>query len=690
MANPIVRVNQGVRRRGGMIARQRSTSAATGGLIRATNARYLPGDPDTLWGLLGRAAFNANPIPVASVQPPDHAIVKKIFPIFHDDGTMKLVLHMGGALYEADLDAAGEFEEEAIVASSSLDNTPAGEVVAYREEGDDGRGDMWLYMIGDTGRGAYSAWSRTADGIWHRAGHQPPVEVFIVAASGGDTFSTTEVHYTCRLYDSFSDEESSHGPVVVLAAASGGTVTLTFPAGVTKPLGNSQEKGTHLRIYRTLRDEVAGVYYRVDGDDEGIALADITAGYVFTDSTSNEDSQTNGRVRADGIEGEIAWAEHGGPIPPGDGVTVFQEHTLVWGVDGFEDRVFASAQGHPEQFPVDFEGEYAYFIPFRSKKRDRVLKVVPMGPSLAIVAGETAIFRLRHVPTYTDPGFDRNVLELITDEHGVCGKKAIAPFGLNAKQAQGVIYVSREFGVMITDGLGCDQIIPEMDFHSLIEPTRWEAVEVVDYPLYQEVWIYYTPRGGSSNTEAICLDYSMVQEEKGWFRVTWPIEVKEVSSCFAFGSDGIGRLYIADASGNVFVQDSGTTDAQKIVNAQGHLRFRWYTERYALAGQGVPVHIYRGFAYGRSGIERTFTLRHYALDGSEEWDSTDKVTFGGNASEGSDTFWCNQAGQAFRVELEFTGETGSSYEDGADQAPGLLELEFEPIASAKQGRTRLV
>ncbi len=251
-----------------------------------------------------------------------------------------------------------------------------------------------------------------------------------------------------------------------------------------------------------------------------------------------------------------------------------------------------------------------------------------------------------------------------------------------------MIYVSREFGLILTDGLGATQLVPDLDIHTLIDPAFWDTVEVVDYPKYQEVWVFYTPTGGTFNSEGICIDYSRLQQERGWFRVTWPIEVRHVSACFAFGTDGVGRLYIINPSGMVFVQDSGTTDDQKIVNASGHQRFQWYTERYSLGGQGVPVHILRGFAYGRSGTERTFAVRHFALDGSEEWESNDKLTLGGTVSEGSDTFWCNQASQAFRLEMEFTGLTGSSYEDGANQAPGLTELEFEPVGTAKQGRTR--
>ncbi len=673
--------------------RRRGKRQAIGGMLKARNSRFLPGDARRIWALLGRAKYNSTAMPNGSFGEDDAAIPKALFPVYYDGAGGKLISHKGGTLFAGTLAATGTFVEEQVMAQLVTDAVPRGIPAAYRGEL---ASTHWYYPTGRTGwNSLYHFWARSSSG-WVLAGHRTPTATFTVAGNGSGSFgSANDIKFTCRIYDDVTDTESAHGPVVTLTAP-GATFTdfrLTFASGLALL---ATERGTHVRIYATLLDEEPGIYYRCDPQmtgyvtDKGIAIADFTNGFTIDDDATNTQRQINGTVRADGQEGTVSWAEHGGEPPQCGGVTVFQDHMVYYDVNGRPNDLLYSPTGYPESVPVDFDGEYAYYVRLQSDKDDRCLRCLKAGDYL-IAFCENSIFRLTHLPTFEDPGFSRNIQQLVTDSHGIAGRFAAASFGVGADQAQQIIYVSREHGIMITDGLSTSAVVQAQDFLGLVEPTKMDLIECRDYTKYQEIWIHYTPVGGSSNTQAVIVSYSQLRSGFG-LRVTGPVDVTATMSAYALGTDSVQRMYLGDPSEKiVYVQDEGNKDEQQNVNAAGHIKLDWHTARYSPFRQRGMIQVHRGIIYGVAGAEFEFTVTHYSLDGQKEYSTIDKVKIGGAPpdTETSDVFMIESMGQMFREELTYTGLSGSTYDESAATcAPAIEAIDYEYQDAGPVGQTR--
>lgn len=679
-------MDRGVNRSAGLLA-------GRGMLLRAQNARYVPGHPDALYALLGRALFDSVALPDPSTASAD-TNPKRIFSVIFDDGTRRLVLHRGGTLYEATIGGTGTFAEVYALSSGTNLLAPGGFACSY--------GDKWFYIDGNAGGidwGASTfrrAFVRTSAG-WRRAGHGKPPAPLVAGSTGilygGDpgpnnpVFSSTPVRYLYRIYDEGTNTESQHSDYVEIPAftAPEGNY-VAWPTPPTSPT----DLGTHVRLYRTLRNQPPGAYFRIDGNGPGWTLAFVAANYYdttthrFVDTVENNASIENGSVDADGIEGEEAWAEWGGAVPPARGGTIFQDRLVLWGIVTDEDAVYWSALAQPELFPVKFDGTYPYRMTFQSKRKDRVQTCVAAGQFL-IVLGEEAVFRVQALRDFNGAGADLRSQDLITDEDGCAGERAAAAFGIGQGQAQYVVYVSRKSGVCVTDGIRNDSILKELDVLSLIDPSYIQNVVIENYPRYQELAIAYTPVGGTRNTQAILVDYSNLGR-RGGFRVTWPVDVAVIDLHHAYAADGIGRLYVLDQDAKVFVQDSGTTDAQKNTNEDGDIVLDWRTARELPAGQGNTAHALRGLVYGSAGVARSFKTTHSAQDGVDEYDQIDAVQVG--PGETSDSFDANGRGSGHRLVFYYRGPTGDSYDGSGTDAPQIRFCDLELVGVATQPRTR--
>lgn len=658
--------------------------------LRARNCRYLPTDPSgRLWTLLGRAFFNSADYPAAAAPAADDLTAKRIFPYHSDSGTSKLCLHQGGAIEEADLGETGAFSEAYAITTGA---SSAGQPSAWK--------DLLFYPTGPTG-----LLLRAAAG-WAKAGHPIPQDQFNidVEATGppwceARTFNT---QYTFRIYDENYDTESVHGWIAqrgVFGADTISAVVLRFINGITAPDGF----GTHVRIYSTLVDEPPGVFYRIDGLDEGIPIADFVPGYEFLHVTevnldSNIDAQINGTVRADGEEGTPTWAEHGGPPPLGTGAIMFQNRLVIWGVPGREQDLLYSALGYPWAFPMDFgsgtltavpDPTYQYFLTMASDQPDVVIVCRLAGPYL-LAFGKFAIFRISVLPSFAFPGFDQVVQDLLSSEHGCVGELAAATFGIAGSDQRDeplqCVYVSREHGPMLTNGVYDIPIVQHLAWDQIADPAYMDQTVCLNKPDTQEVWIYYTPMGETRNTQALIISYAEI--ERSGLRITWPVDVKCDHATYGSGNDGVDRMYqmVADDR-RVYVQDSGTTDAQKNYNPGGDVRIEVESGREFTRGTTGKVRVTRAMVNGQSGPERILTAKFLSLDGREEYTVQDMPRVG--PGETSDAAMVNQAGQCVRCRLEFTGPTGSTYdEDDAACALCIDSVEYEVDAAGRQLQTR--
>jgi hypothetical protein len=644
--------------------RRLSRRAAAGGLLLARNARFLPAD-DRLWALLGRSKFNANPVPASSAPvATDDLVMKGLFSVEFDGAGGKLVCHKGGALFDSDLDGAGEFSVGFVIATQASDIVPRGIPAAYR-----GANDLtnWHYPVGRTNFKTLRYLVVRTNSAYRWGGHVKPNAAFTMSNQGSGTFSSsTPLLYGIRIYDSGTGTESQLGTTVAFTPSGTAQYSrLTFAAGVAL---QAAELGTHLRLYRTLLNEAQGIMYRIDGTGNGIALGSTVPGYTFDDDATNVESQLMGTVRADGQEGTVAWAEHGGAPPKAGACIVFDESMVYYDLFDRKSDIIYSATGYPESCPVDADGQYAYFLRMESDRDDQVVACTKTGGYL-LVFGRSAIYRVSKLPTLEDPGFTRRLQDQLTDDHGCVGRFAAASFGIGTDQAQHTLYVAAEHGLMLTDAVSTKQIVPWSDLISLIEPSRASSIQLTNYSSKQELWLAYTPVGGTKNTQAMIVDYSAMSTIG--IRVTGPVDVKAEMMHHARGTDGVCRLYLADDTSRiVYVQDSGSTDKQENTNAAGDIQLDWQLGR-SMGNQNRLHHVHRLFAYGDSGVTRAFSVIHQSLHGKYEESVTEQCEIG--PGETSDEVYIEQAGQGFRTTFTYLGPTGTTYSPNDIGNPPALE-----------------
>lgn len=651
-------VRRGLNTRGGK-------GVKPGWLLKARNSRYLPGDSQQrLWALLGRSLFGTVP---------DN--IDAIFPFYIDGGASYICAHAGSAIYEAVLGIVGTFSS------------------ALSLGGDAERGHPFSYL-----RNTYypagpdvtnGFWTREPAG-WVKGGHRTPTATFTAANQGSGSFaSTTDVVYTYRIYDNTTGTESAHGPTVTKALFNTvASVRLTFAAGVTI----NGERGTHLRIYRSLLSEPAGKLYRVDGSGDGIALALVTAGYTFDDSTSNVNALIYGLVQSDGEETTLAWAEYGGPPPKARGGMIFNDHAVLWGIDAddpelplgvnSEGIIMYSAQGLPELYPVDFDGVYQYYLTFSTSKQDKVQLCCPAGPYM-LVLNQNSIFRVLSLPTYQDAGFNRKVQDVLTTDHGCCGEEAADSFGIGTEESSYCVYVSREHGPMLTNGVSDRPIVDQANWLQIANKDALDQVVVRNYQTAQECWIFLPLAGSTTNNAALIVNYANAQE--AGLRVTGPVDVK-CNDAF-LGWTPSGRFYLAsNASGNVYIQDNGSVDAQANTNAAGDIVLEWSLPFVRLAKDVFrTAEASRLAVEGMSGTAKTFNVEIITTDGVEEYSETDTVQIGPGETDDSAT--AAVSGNSHRAALTYQGATGSTYDDeAADCAPCIQGITWEIAAIGRQKR----
>jgi hypothetical protein len=501
------------------------------------------------------------------------------------------------------------------------------------------------------------------------------------------------VVYTYRIYDNTTGTESAHGPTVTKTTFNTLlAVRLTFAAGVSV----SGERGTHLRIYRSLLGEPAGKLYRIDGNGDGIALASCTPGYFFDDSTDNVTALINGLVQADGEEASLSWAEYGGPPPKARGGMVFNDHGALWGVPGYESRVFYSAQGLMECYPVDFDGLYQYYLTFSTSKQDRVMLCRPAGPYM-LVLNENSIFRVLSLPTYQDAGFNRKVQDVLTQDHGCASFWGADSFGIGTQESSYCIYVSREHGPMLTNGVSDRPIMSLANWLSIVEPAALDKTVVRNYPTMQETWIFFAAKGSSTVNQALIADYSSLAVAGPGsaaygsvgslgLRVTGPVDVQGDDAFLGWAPDGQHFYLVSASSPYVYVQDNGKVDEQANTNAAGDIRLEWDVPAVRLAGDVFrTVCSPRVAVSGACGTAKQLTASVVVTDGVEEYTETDVVQIG--PGETDDAALSALAGNSHRLEIRYTGPTGSTYDpDDTNCAPCLEGVTWEPGSVGRQKR----
>jgi hypothetical protein len=216
----------------------------------------------------------------------------------------------------------------------------------------------------------------------------------------------------------------------------------------------------------------------------------------------------------------------------------------------------ASLPGYVEGFPAP------YFVNFETKDRDEVTCVRVVGNK--VVIGMThQLYRLNYFPRETDAEFDRGrCYEAISEHHGIVGPMAATIFSPDGGSI--LLAMVGVDGLFATDAYQLRHLSDDLDWDNLLRaPTPADVtnyktgIHLVNYPILHQLWMYFTPYGQTTNTQAMVFHYhrSHVKPD-GNLKATGPIDVATFSACLARLA-GQDVILTGQSGGFVYLEDRG-------------------------------------------------------------------------------------------------------------------------------------
>lgn len=558
---------------GGRVTSKDRSLLQPGELTVAKNCEYHVNDP-ALHQVPGRTAFNAAA---------EAASIVGIAYLEHDTLTDRLLIASGTELKTATIGTTGTFaslpelQGDADTAATTTITAPvAMDVTHYNDK----------YYYADGVNGPYKIGEQTespstpvpgGDTLYSSLNLRfsqptaPTVDTAAGASTGfvlstGKTMSFWQVEFTASAIPGALSESTvlavSHASEVATITGTGAIVkpVITYGAGV-----NTQ--ATHIQLYMTSTDAVFPL-----GSELGNAIAvanggtttiDIS-GVTTTDPLVSDFSQSSQTIYpiltvvSDGVTGSFAKY---GQVPLASTGDTFEDS---WVVNDVNDKTLIrySFPDDPVAFPT------SNFVRFETKEQDSVTCVRTIGNSL-IVGMSNSIWRVALLPRPEDATFDRGrIRSVISSKHGIVGANAAVAFGFGARSGESpelLAFVSRA-GVMSTNGFAWDVLTDDVDWENTVEESLLSQCVLVNNARKFRLELYYTPTGGTTNTECMYMHYhpshakSTLVASDNRVKAVWPVLAKAVSAAPAVIS-GKREVFTGHADGVVYLEGNGNSDA---------------------------------------------------------------------------------------------------------------------------------
>ncbi len=227
-----------------------------------------------------------------------------------------------------------------------------------------------------------------------------------------------------------------------------------------------------------------------------------------------------------------------------------------------------------------------YFLNFESKTQDKVTCIRRLGNKFIIGLAQQ-LNRVNYLPRETDAEFDRGrAYESISETEGIVGTQASCLFSPDGG-ALLLAYISHA-GPRYTDGFQSFSLSDDLDWANTVRlPVSGAATNylqnciLVNYAVLQQIWLYYTPPGQTTNTKALVFHYNKAHRKGGGtYKVTGPIAIAALAA--TTGRIGGNELLLSGQSGGfAYVEDRGYTDA-----SGGTIAFAIKTREIYSAGVG--------------------------------------------------------------------------------------------------------
>lgn len=534
-----------------------------GALLLARNCFYEP-ESNILRRIWGRSVFGT----VAAARLTGLATVR------FRNGNRFLVASAGTTLATAPLGDTGSFTSRKTLASA------AGYMEAAYYQGTDR-----LYIF--DGVNAPQVWS--GSGNTRDMGLLSPLSPLTLALvnNGGTTYPiTTTFAYCFTEYDSANNIESGPSSVAQIASS---VANSTFKLTIPTKRNSSADK---FRIYRT-----------ESGGDVFFLLAEINSSLVrYYDGTDTEalgSGSNNTAVWGFATVDDLFLATRqtmpmlgtpitanymtvNGAIPNGDIVTVFGGSLCVGGVVGYAQDWFYSLPDAPESFS-----------PVYVNREEDGLGSPLMGLGTAndrlIVLLLNSIWRYDRLARITDPGFGigATTRREVTRDHGCVAKRSVVQFSVGTPNNR-LFYLSNR-GPYVTDGYVTIPIGQDLDWSDrIVNFARLNRAVAINFPKYRVIALAVSSPSAAFNDVVWLYHYDPrhLKEATGVGKWTGPIHMRVAAGAVSGESTDETRLYTADdnASGQVYLEDNGLSDASQYENADGRIRWEWMTRDVRLGG----------------------------------------------------------------------------------------------------------
>ncbi len=289
--------------------------------------------------------------------------------------------------------------------------------------------------------------------------------------------------------------------------------------------------------------------------------------------------------------------------PLGNILAVFQDSLLVSGVAAYPQDIYYSLPLNPEQFsPI-------YFLREENERGDPVTGIGVANDRL-IAFTLNSIYRHDTLPQITDPGFGVGSAsrQEVTKDHGCVAKRSVVNFGVGQPNNR-LFYLSTR-GPFMTDGYTTTPIGLDLNWDTnMINFAAVSNAIAVNFPKYMQVRLFAPSI--SSSTNDICFIYhygpNHAKNESGVGKWTGPLDVRCAGAAVAYQANTDTRLYVADTNttGSVYLEDSGTTDAQNNYDSSGNVNWEWQTGDPTFGQQSQASKVHRVFL-NFAGTDDTF------------------------------------------------------------------------------------
>jgi len=471
---------------------------------------------------------------------------------------------------------------------------------------------------------------------------------------------TTGFYYAYTELDFERNQESTASPVSLIVGT-GSTFNLVT---VTLPSAAQNSRATHWRIYRTPDGGTAPSQLGLIAE---IPIAQTTYADGFTIAF---DFQASPIIRL------LTTQAAGGTLyipfdaPPPTCKVFFTHRGRLLGIPATSDRSLAySEPGFPESWPeINADSD------FPLKESDRLVTAVSLGDTIVAFCTNTVV-TLLDVPSWTDGTFRTTPKSTLANAPGCVGQDAVTTFTTGGGML--AAWVSR-VGIYVTDGHSARRISDDQNWGAQATNTN---SQVLHWDTNRQCLVYsYDSTGSGANDRFMLIHMAPEhQKENGLPLWTGPHYGAVASAASGFVS-GIHRIWGGNFTGEIFVEDSGTTDVDQTYSSTQ-----------------VPLILLTGRLYGdtlapalswRDWGAYKARLRHTAAGGAEtvsvQWTTgrdgtgtTQVVTKTPSiVSQQANEFYVGLGGEWAEVQLTHTG--AASW--------GILDLTADAQAMGRSGR----